>query len=174
LQIPKASTNIFNMNFTSVKQTLFELQHLLNQISEDDYSKPIEYLSNASIGEHTRHIIELFQCAINSYEVGELNYDNRNRNLLIQTSPTYAIEKIDEICTTIEKENKDIILESVFFEEVSRINTNYFREVIYNLEHCIHHQALIKVAVFQFEYLVINENFGVAPSTIVFRNQCAQ
>jgi hypothetical protein len=162
------------MNFTSVKQTLFELQHLLNQISEDDYSKPIEYLSKASIGEHTRHIIELFQCAINSYEVGELNYDNRNRNLLIQTSPSYAIEKIDEICNTIEKENKDLILESVFFEEVSRINTNYFREVIYNLEHCIHHQALIKVAVFQFEYLVINENFGVAPSTIVFRNQCAQ
>ena len=114
------------MNFTSVKQTLFELQHLLNQISEDDYSKPIEYLSNASIGEHTRHIIELFQCAINSYEVGELNYDNRSRNLLIQTNPSFAIEKIDEICNTIEKENKDLILESVFFEEVSRINTNYF------------------------------------------------
>jgi len=162
------------MNFTSVKQTLFELQHLLNQISEDDYSKPIEYLSNASIGEHTRHIIELFQCAINSYVIGELNYDNRCRNLLIQTNPSFAIEKIDEICANIEKENKDLILESVFFEEVSRLNTNYFREVIYNLEHCIHHQALIKVAVFQFEYLVVNENFGVAPSTIVFRNQCAQ
>ena len=162
------------MNFTSVKQTLFELQHLLNQISEDDYSKPIEYLSNASIGEHTRHIIELFQCAINSYEVGELNYDNRNRNILIQTNPFFAIEKIDEICNIIEKENKDLILENVFFDVVSRINTNYFREVIYNLEHCIHHQALIKVAVFQFEYLSVNENFGVAPSTIVFRNQCAQ
>ncbi len=162
------------MNFTSVKQTLFELQHLLNQISEDDYSKPIEYLSNASIGEHTRHIIELFQCAINSYEVGELNYDKRERNLLIQTSPPFAIEKIDEICKAIEKENKELILESVFFEEVSLINTNYFREVIYNLEHCIHHQALIKVAVFQFEYLTVNANFGVAPSTIVYRNQCAQ
>lgn len=162
------------MNFTSVKQTLFELQHLLNQISEDDYSKPIEYLSNASIGEHTRHIIELFQCAINSYEIGQLNYDNRERNLLIQTNPSFAIEKIDEICNTIEKENKEINLESVFFDEVSHIKTNYFREVIYNLEHCIHHQALIKVAVFQFEYLNVNANFGVAPSTIVYRNKCAQ
>ncbi len=162
------------MNFTSVKQTLFELQHLLHQISEQDYTKPIEYLSNASIGEHTRHIIELFQCAIQAYEVGELNYDNRNRNLLIQTNPSYAIEKIDDICKSIEKENKNLILESVFFEEVSRIDTNYFREVIYNLEHCIHHQALIKVAVYQFDYLVVNDNFGVAPSTIVFRNQCAQ
>lgn len=162
------------MNFTSVKQTLSELQFLLNQISEEDFSKPIEYLSNASIGEHTRHIIELFQCAINSYEIGLLNYDNRERNLLIQTNPSYAIEKIDEICNCIEKENKELILESVFFDEISRINTNYFREVIYNLEHCIHHQALIKVAVFQFDYLCVNENFGVAPSTIVYRNQCAQ
>ena len=162
------------MNFTSVKQTLFELQHLLNQISEDDYSKPIEYLSNASIGEHSRHIIELFQCAINSYEVGELNYDNRNRDILIQTSPSFAIEKIDEICNTIEKENKDLILESVFFDVISRINTNYFREVIYNLEHCIHHQALIKVAVLQNDSIKIDSNFGVARSTIEYRKQCAQ
>ena len=103
-----------------------------------------------------------------------LNYDTRNRDILIQTSPSFAIEKIDEICNSIEKENKDLILESVFFDVISRINTNYFREVIYNLEHCIHHQALIKVAVFQFEYLTVNANFGVAPSTIVYRNQCAQ
>lgn len=162
------------MNFTLVKQTLSELQHLLNQISEEDFSKPIQYLSNASIGEHTRHIIELFQCVLNSYEIGLLNYDNRERNLFIQTNPSFAIEKIDEICNGIEKENKELILESNFFDEISRINTNYFREVIYNLEHCIHHQALIKVAVFEFEYLNVNENFGVAPSTIVYRNQCAQ
>lgn len=162
------------MNFKSVKETLAELQFLLNQISEEDFSKPIEYLSNASIGEHTRHIIELFQCAINSYEIGLLNYDNRERNLMIQTNPSFAIEKIDEICNTVEKENRELILESQFFDQISRMNTNYFREIIYNLEHCIHHQALIKVAVFQFEHLHVNENFGVAPSTIVYRNQCAQ
>ena len=162
------------MNFTSVKQTLFELQHLLNQISEDDYSKPIEYLSNASIGEHTRHIIELFQCAINSYQVGVLNYDTRNRDILIQTSPSFAIEKIDEICNFIEKENKDLILESVFFDVISRINTNYFREVIYNLEHCIHHQAIIKIALLNFGKTEIAENLGVAKSTIEYKKQCAQ
>lgn len=162
------------MNFTSVKQTLSALQNLLQQISEQDYSTPIPYLSNASIGEHTRHIIELFQCATDSYDAGILNYDKRERNLLMQTCPDLAIEKIDEICNAIEKENKELILESVFFNEISKIQTNYFREVIYNVEHCIHHQALIKVAVYQFEYLNINENFGVAPSTIVYRNQCAQ
>lgn len=162
------------MNFTSVKQPLLELQCLLNQISEEDFSKPIEFLSNASIGEHTRHIIELFNCLIASYDTGEVNYDNRNRNILIQTNPSVAIEAIHSICNKIEKENKDLILVSEFFDEISQMPTNYYREVIYNLEHCIHHQALIKVAVFQFEHLSVHENFGVAPSTIAFRNKCAQ
>lgn len=54
------------------------------------------------------------------------------------------------------------------------IETNYFREVLYNLEHCIHHQALIKVALLNFNYIQISETFGIAPSTIEFRKICAQ
>lgn len=55
-----------------------------------------------------------------------------------------------------------------------RIQSNYYRELLYNLEHCIHHQALIKVAVLQFENVLLNENFGVARSTIEYRKQCVQ
>jgi hypothetical protein len=51
--------------------------------------------------------------------------------------------------------------------------SNYFRELLYNLEHCIHHQALIKVAILQCETVTI-DNFGVDQTTIEYRNQCAQ
>lgn len=55
-----------------------------------------------------------------------------------------------------------------------RIQSNYYRELLYNLEHCVHHQALIKVAVLQFENILIDDNFGVARSTIEYRKQCVQ
>ena len=55
-----------------------------------------------------------------------------------------------------------------------KIDSNYYRELLYNLEHCIHHQALIKVAVLKNENLKVDANFGVARSTIEYRKQCVQ
>ena len=72
------------------------------------------------------------------------------------------------------QENKNVVLQQIVDGEELNIDSNYFRELLYNLEHCIHHQALIKVAVLQLEHLQIDADFGVARSTIEYRNQCAQ
>jgi hypothetical protein len=162
------------MNFIIVKHTLEELKDLLNQLSNEDFMLPILYLGNSSIGEHSRHIIEMFQCLLNSYESGLLNYDDRQRNNLIQTDTDFAIKSIQDIIKSIERENKNIVLNQIFYENYVSIETNYFRELLYNLEHCIHHQALIKVAIFQFENIQVTESFGIAPSTIEYKKQCVQ
>ena len=44
------------------------------------------------LGEHTRHIMEMFQCLENQYDLGILNYDNRERNKIIQTETEFAIQ----------------------------------------------------------------------------------
>ncbi|WP_395046207.1 DinB family protein [Flavobacterium sp.] len=162
------------MNFIIVKHTLEELKDLLDQLSNEDFTLPILYLGNSSIGQHSRHIIEMFQCLLNSYESGLLNYDDRLRNNLIQTDTDFAIKSIQDIIKSIERENKNIVLNQIFYENYVSIETNYFRELLYNLEHCIHHQALIKVAIFQFENIQVTENFGIAPSTIEYKKQCVQ
>ena len=103
-----------------------------------------------------------------------MNYDRRNRDYRIQTDTHFALQCIADIKKQLEKENKKLLLEQIVDEEELHIESNYFRELLYNLEHCIHHQALIKVAVLQLEHLQIDANFGVARSTIEYRNQCAQ
>lgn len=162
------------MNFDTVKYTLGDLRDLLYQLSDRDYTLPINYLGNSSVGGHVRHIIELFQCLLDSYENGQLNYDNRKRDKQIESEPLFAIEVINGIIKSIEKENKNLSLAQIISNDCMIIETNYFREVVYNLEHCIHHQALIKVAAYQLENINVKENFGVAPSTIEYRKQCAQ
>jgi 6-pyruvoyl-tetrahydropterin synthase len=162
------------MNFESIKNTLTDLQKVISQLSETDFCMPIDNLSGASIGEHSRHIIELFQSVIHSYSHGVLNYDNRERNKMIQTNKEFANFVIDTLLKNIEKPNKSITLEHKIAGETNLIQTNYFREMLYNLEHCIHHQALIKVALFQLQYVKLNDDFGVAASTIEFRKQCVQ
>ncbi|MFV7235038.1 DinB family protein [Flavobacterium sp. ZB4R12] len=162
------------MLIPSITNSLNELIDLLNQLSKKDYSNPCAELSNASIGEHTRHIIEMFQCLENQYDLGIVNYDKRERNVLIQNDANFAIQHILTIQNDLEKQNKNIELQQIIDGEEIRIQSNYYRELLYNLEHCIHHQALIKVAILQCENVIVDENFGVARSTIEYRNQCAQ
>ena len=162
------------MLLPSIQKTLNELKLLISQLSNEEYVRPCESLSNATIGEHSRHIIELFQCLETQYEFGIINYDNRKRDYLIQTDTHFAQQIIEQIIFQLDKPNKDLKLEQKIDEEVLLLTTNYERELLYNLEHCIHHQALIKVALLQLESIEINENFGVARSTIEYRKQCAQ
>ena len=162
------------MLIPSIKNSLNELIDLLHQLQNKEYSNPCVELSCASIGQHTRHIIEMFQCLENQYDCGVVNYDKRERNTLIQTDTDFAIQSIIVVQNNIEKENKKIELQQIIDGDEIRIDSNYFRELLYNLEHCIHHQALIKVAILKCENVQIDANFGVARSTIEYRNQCAQ
>ena len=162
------------MLIKSIHKTLSELSGLLTQLSNDEYVLPCRELSNSSIGAHTRHIIELFQCLIAQYELGAINYDHRKRDYGIQTDIHQAQKAIEAILNSMEKPNKTVLLQQVIDGEQMQMESNYNRELLYNLEHCIHHQALIKVAVLQLEHLQVDENFGVARSTIEYRKQCAQ
>ncbi|MFK7000839.1 DinB family protein [Flavobacterium oreochromis] len=162
------------MNFTSIKNTLLELKDIIIQLNDHDFITPNFCLSNATIGEHTRHIIELYQALIKGYNNGIINYDNRERDKTIQTIRIQAINAINKIINEVEKENKKLVMEHCISGIPTFLETNYFREVLYNLEHCIHHQALIKVALLDFNHVQISETFGVAPSTIEFRKLCVQ
>ena len=119
-------------------------------------------------------VIEFFDCLLIHYESGIINYDKRNRSEKIQTDVAFAIESIEKNLSSIDKTNKQLILVHNSFSTEEVLQTNYFRELLYNLEHSIHHQALIKVALHNFPHIALSESFGVAPSTLEYRKQCAQ
>jgi len=162
------------MLIPSINNSLDELIELLNQLSQEEYSKSNFELSGASIGEHTRHIVEMFQCLNRNYDSGIVNYDKRERNALIETNTNFAVQMILDIKNCISKDNKSIELQQIIDGNAVHIQSNYFRELLYNLEHCIHHQALIKVAILKSEKITVDSNFGVARSTIEYRKQCVQ
>ncbi len=161
------------MLLASVNNSLKELTGLLHQLSNSEYSKPCREL-NATIGEHTRHIIEMFQCLDRFYDSGLVDYDKRERNFDIQTDVHSALKAIAAIQENLDKPNKKIEIQQFIDGSEMIIESNYDRELLYNLEHCIHHQALIKVALLQCENVTIDSTFGVARSTIAYKNQCAQ
>ncbi len=155
---------------------LNELHQLVEKLSDEYFVKQIPELHYASIGQHLRHILEFFQCLIQSQETQKLDYDARKRNLLIENNRLVCLEVIQEILENIAFENIHLtLLQSYNVGEISEkteIPSNYFREWAYNLEHTIHHQALIKVGIALLApNIEIAENFGVADATINFKNQ---
>ena len=162
------------MLIQSIKNNLSENIELLRQLTNDEFTQKNPELSNATIGEHMRHIIELFGCLLENYDYGLINYDDRKRDLLLQTDKNEAIAIIDKCLLELDKPNKPLSLTHNCFSPIELLHTNYFRELIYNLEHSIHHQALIKVALHSLPHIKIPSSFGVAPSTLEYRKQCAQ
>lgn len=159
----------------AIINTFAELSDAITQLTDEAYTKPSKHLSGATIGQHTRHIIELFQCLINGYDLANVNYEKRKRDLNIEQSKHLAISLLQQIETDIYKADKEIIVTTCFVgDEEIKINSNFLRELVYNLEHTIHHMALIRVGIAELSEIILPDTFGVAPSTIEYRRICAQ
>lgn len=155
------------------KNLLEELKQVINQLDIQSYSSSLDLLSGSTVGQHTRHILEFYQCFIEGFSSGEVDYDLRQRNLLIETSPNYASEIIDIINRTISDcSDKKILLKFSNGDDHQYISSSVERELVYNIEHAIHHMAIIKIAIKNnFPAIILPQNFGVAPSTVKYHNQ---
>lgn len=160
-----------------IQHVFVQLSETLRQLSREEYTRSSSILMKATIGQHVRHIIELFQCLGKGYDTGHVNYEKRKRDYRIETDKELANTLLNDICRDIEKPNKEMILEAEDYSDTTdavSIPTNYYREVAYNLEHTIHHMALIRIGVNEVSSVVLPDEFGVAYSTIKYRQQCVQ
>jgi hypothetical protein len=84
---------------------------------------------------------------------------------------------LEEILSGLSKQDKALMLEVSYYEDASstmQFPTNYYREIVYNLEHTIHHMALIRVGLKELMALDMPETYGVASATVKHRKACAQ
>lgn len=158
----------------TIQITLNEFAGVLLQLDNAVYTRPCHLLSDATIGQHTRHIVELFQCLLDGYQQGEVSYDKRKRDKQIENDTAVAINHLMTIQHSLNQQDKDLHVVYELNGNTCRLRSNYFREAMYNLEHTIHHLALIKVAIHLFTEVTVSDTFGVAPSTVKFRSQCVQ
>lgn len=151
---------------------LLELQDLLLKLSNQNFNKPSVMLSEATIGQHTRHILEFYGCLLTGDNTNSINYDKRKRAKEVESNIKDALNYADQLLELLSKDIEDCKLHlendfSVSGKNNELISTSLFRELAYCLEHSIHHKALIKVGLREqgIHYLIDN-SFGVAPATL--------
>ncbi|MCP9753531.1 hypothetical protein [Ferruginibacter sp. HRS2-29] len=163
------------MIFLQLTSQLDSLKQLLLTMSDQQYRCEIRHLKNASIGAHARHIIELLQCAVSGYECNRVDYVNRKRNIQLETDRLLATGQIEHLINSIQK--PDSILRIITEESGAaglEVSTTYFREIVYNTEHAVHHLALIRVGLIEMDVDLVEEDFGIASSTIRYKHSLAQ
>ncbi len=161
----------------AIRNVFVQLHETLDKLTAEQYAASSRSLFNATIGQHVRHIVELFQCLENGYESGLVNYEKRKRDKQIETDKDLAIFLLHEIGNNLLKADKKLHLEMSYDDlsnETVTVESNYYREVVYNLEHTVHHMALIRVGVTELSDIVLLDGFGVATSTIKHRETCAR
>jgi uncharacterized damage-inducible protein DinB len=162
------------MNGTLKKATftiIDQLIHFLQQIPEDIYTAPLPILSGNTIGKHVRHIIEFYQCIFSHTAMGVINYDNRCRNIQLETNTWLCIEKLQQIsnCLELQQEDRKMQMQMCLSADKDYVitETSLSRELIYNIEHATHHMAIIRIAVKTLDCAIeLPQHFGIAFSTI--------
>ncbi|WP_229311077.1 DinB family protein [Larkinella soli] len=151
---------------------LTQLAAVVGQLTGAEYARPLAVLSGNTIGKHVRHILEFYELLLGSTQTGCLNYDRRVRDLRLEVDPDEVLRRIGAIDRAVQRLdlNQPLQLEadlSVSGAETVRIPSSFARELHHNIEHAIHHMALIRIAVLSScPAIGLPTHFGVAYSTL--------
>lgn len=153
--------------------TLDQLTELLRRLPVAAYREPLPVLHGHSTGQHTRHIVEFYQCLLDDVETGVVNYDARLRNPLLEADPETALIALQRVARQLEVLPAEATLR-LENKESDPAPTSLSRELCYLIEHTVHHLAMLKIALkVALPDFYIPETFGVAHSTLRHRNQLA-
>ncbi|HZI26248.1 MAG TPA: DinB family protein [Chryseolinea sp.] len=163
------------MNLTEAcSNILSQLTELVEQIRQDDFVKPADTLSHSTVGQHLRHTLEFFTCFEQGHAEGLINYDKRAHDKLIESDKFLALAAISRITEFVQTlTDKALKLEVGYDlekEAFITIDTTATRELVYNIEHAVHHMAIMKIGIKEIaSYVQLSPGFGIAASTIRYK-----
>ncbi len=162
-------------------ETLQQGEALLLAFTDEQYTRLLPVAFNASIGGHYRHCLDHFRSLLAAGAQGGLDYDQRERNPLIESDRFAALNVTRELCAGFEQMDKRLVARELTVTCKTSYSTTapqtasstVGREIMYVVAHAVHHYALIGV----FGGLMgvtMPPSFGVAPSTLKHQREMAE
>ena len=150
---------------------------LLERITPSLYAQSNNHCFNSGIGSHIRHNLDHYFSFLKSYRQGRVDYEDRERDVRIESDPAHAIlcikkviERLKHISLVDLDAPVEVKADSASPDKEFPIwsDSTVRRELQFILHHAVHHYALIsiicKLAGFQPD-----TEFGIAPSTLRYQ-----
>lgn len=149
---------------------------LLAGMQDADYDRSPEGLDPHRVGGHLRHCLEFYECFLDGYEAGFVDYDSRRRDLRVEHEKDSAIlrtmQTIDRLASARLCAAPALLVRVEGAAGSQPVESSVARELGFLLSHTIHHFALIAVTM-QALGLRVEPGFGVSSSTLRHRAEAA-
>ncbi len=165
---------LFNIHF--LEQGI----ELLEEIPDNLYALENGTYHKSGIGRHFRHIIEHYYSLIEADFTGQINYDERERNLRLENDREFMITSLKLVCDSLNKwektpdtlSNKITVISNEGIKIADKIasESSVLRELQFLISHTVHHYALIGL-ILRTHGFTPKDDFGVAPSTLAYEKR---
>lgn len=149
---------------------------LVKNIRPDHYARLSIAESLGTIGSHYRHVLDMYRCFLKGIDQEIIRYDQRERDRNIEKSVAAAIEEsnrlicgLKEAAVLTKPEDPLEVQRSVRGSGTLQLSTSVGRELDVLTSHTVHHYAIIAL-ILSSHGVEYQPDFGVAPSTLEYRN----
>lgn len=157
-------------------QLMTGLGDLVRTLSPEQYTARPDSTRCGAIGGHVRHTIDHLAAWLGGIDRGLVNYDARERGTDVETDPAQALHAIKHHAARLAEIDDAVLLQPVEVltsmtscGSLVRLSSTHARELAFVFSHTIHHNAIIGT-IARALGVKLPENFGMAPSTIAYRN----
>lgn len=145
----------------------------LSTLPDEDYNAVAQPHFTSSIGQHFRHLLDIFHSLYKSRQI--IDYNQRRRGHDVEKNKQIAMAEIQSVIQWLQEMNEEELLEpvtiltevSVSQTESSAMSSTVIREITFAALHATHHYAIAKVIASTLGNITSAE-FGVAPATATF------
>lgn len=174
---------ILQANIEALEQGL----NFLTDITDEQFVHVCTPYVHSTIGEHIRHVLDMYVVLKESVQSGLVDYDRRCRGSNIEFQRSSALAALqeaiewtkslsDNISAVCEKKlsiKSEVRLEPTAKTSPVKVDSSLARELIFVSSHAVHHYALISV-IARLQGLEVGNFFGIAPATVSYlRNEAA-
>ncbi len=155
--------------------TLTKITELLSSLSSERFAKVQRPYFESSLGKHVRHVLDHYLCFKRDLFQGLIDYDKRQRDCQLEKDKEYALSIVQDMLRFFEGLREDFSVDQsvqvLMCNDVATPNgeitcSSLGRELQFLQSHSVHHFALM-AAMLRFSGDSVEQDFGVAPSTLV-------
>lgn len=172
----------------SLLATLAQIGEILDVIRTLPPAQRSMAYAKSHAGVHVRHVIDHVQAFLTGLQTGEIDYNVRHRNSPGETDPDFAAAQLLAImseCEALENFSKDrpastapdelLITSEIdcLTTHTEKFRSNVAREVLYLINHTIHHAAYIRLLL-KGCGIELPSHIGIAPCTATFQRESQQ
>jgi len=149
---------------------------LLDRLDDGLFCQPVANFYGSSVGGHLRHCIEHYLSFLAGTGNGKVDYDDRKREERLESFTAEASALVSEIASKLQSLLESdppvglLVKMDCGGDEIEWQPSTLGRELQFLVSHTVHHFAMIG-GICRALDVDLEEDFGVAPSTIRHRAQ---